>query len=488
MAIGRFTCLAILAALVAVAYSQQSYVGAYVLLSRVARNSEPVGLKELQILAAQAKTLPVNRLWFSFFAPTLVYYPGSYTLEHARLNVSKTGDFGFVAIKQAIDTLQAAGVEVFLSMGGWNYNCFPYMYARYSVGGYGQSTPNYYKIETFGKGDINNCVDSNQYCYVCEPPTENTTLSDFQIFPEPEHSATWQQATKYVEQHANASFPPKWNYDMITGNKWIDPKTGKETTIPGDPFYLQVSRDPYQDLVYLAKDLGAAGIDIDYEEFWHGDYFKVGDNPNGPWSLPQTTYKYAAIVRDVMINVQNIYPTLKVSTAAGAVGAWSTPWWGGNLKGLWYNVKQWYPELIDFMSTSQNAGGINVMTYDLSDNPTYHECPDDNDCSLDKQVAFYMKTYDDAQIVANVGYEIGIPAYPAPDHDKSHQLPLTSSLLSTIVANTQTGHKGGFFWEVFKPAVDAGNAGPTEVAQSLCRALLPGSPRCVGTLPNITAV
>jgi hypothetical protein len=36
--------------------------------------------------------------------------------------------------------------------------------------------------------------------------------------------------------------------------------------------------------------------------------------------------------------------------------------------------------------------------------------------------------------------------------------------------------------------VDTGNASPTEVAQALCRTLLPGSPRCTGTLPNVTAV
>ena len=100
-------------------------------------------------------------------------------------------------------------------MGGWNYNCFPYMYARYSVGGYGMDTPNYYKIQQFGGGDINKCVESNQFCYVCEPPSEGTSLNDFQIFPEPEHSDTWQQATQMVTAHANSSFPPKWNYDMV---------------------------------------------------------------------------------------------------------------------------------------------------------------------------------------------------------------------------------------------------------------------------------
>lgn len=100
-------------------------------------------------------------------------------------------------------------------MGGWNYNCFPYLYARYSVGGYGNNTPNYWKIEKFGSGDIDKCVPENQFCYVCEPPSENTTLRDFEIFPEPEHSDTWQQAVKYVEAHANSSYPPKWNYDMV---------------------------------------------------------------------------------------------------------------------------------------------------------------------------------------------------------------------------------------------------------------------------------
>ena len=107
-----------------------------------------------------------------------------------------------------------------------------------------------------------------------------------------------------------------------------------------------------------------------------------------------------------------------------------------------------YPDTITFMSVGPNAGGINVMTYDLSDNPQFHECPDDNDCPLDKQVAFYMKTYQDAGIVATVGYEIGVPAYPSPEHDAAHQLPLTPTLLRSIVSQTQSQFKGAFFWEV----------------------------------------
>lgn len=86
------------------------------------------------------------------------------------------------------------------------------------------------------------------------------------------------------------------------------------------------------------------------------------------------------------------------------------------------------------MATGKNAGGINVMTYDLSSDQTFHECPNDDTCALDKQVAFYMDTYNKSQIQANVGYEIGQPAYPDINHDKAGQLPLTTDMLSKIIS------------------------------------------------------
>lgn len=147
---------------------------------------------------------------------------------------------------------------------------------------------------------------------------------------------------------------------------------------------------------------------------------------------------------------------------------------------------QLYPNATDFMSKGANAGGINVMSYDLSDNPQFHECPDDNDCPLDKQVAFYMKAYQDAQIPANVGYEVGVPAYPSPDHDASHQLPLTHAMLSSIVSETQTQFPSAFFWELFKAQNQTDYASATQVAQTLCSVILK-SRRCVGALPNVTA-
>ena len=154
-------------------------------------------------------------------------------------------------------------------------------------------------------------------------------------------------------------------------------------------------------------------------------------------------YKYAAIAKDMQSNVEAIAPTLKFSTASAAVGAWSGSWWGGNLKGLWLELKQKFSDLYKNME-------VNVMTYDLSADENFHECPDDQDCPLDKQVAFYMNTYKTAGIEANVGYEIGTPAYPNPIHDAKSQLPLTKDMLSSIISTTQSQHKGGFLWEIFK--------------------------------------
>eukprot|EP00301_Raphidiophrys_heterophryoidea_P014878 c2334_g1_i1.p1 GENE.c2334_g1_i1~~c2334_g1_i1.p1 ORF type:complete len:556 (+),score=141.43 c2334_g1_i1:41-1669(+) len=458
-----------------------NYVGGYLMLPRRDASGAIVGMSELAALANNAATIPLNRIWLAFFAPTLVYLPNSNTLQFTGLNVSSSGDYGFAEIKNYTQILQKAGVDVFLSMGGWNYNCYPYYYMRYSVGGYGTSTPNYWKIQQFGNGDMNQCNESNQFCYVCEPPSEGTSDADFQIFPEPSFSSTWQQAKAWVA--SAAPVPPVWNEDMIPGNQYVDPKTGISTKVPGNNMYATLNRDPYQDLVYLAKDLGVAGVDIDYEEFWHADFFKTGPS-TGPWNLTQTVYKYAAIAYDVATNIKAIQPTLKLSTAGGAVGAWQGNWWGGNLKGVWFYTKKWFPFIMDFMSTGANAGGINVMSYDLSDNPQFHECPDDNSCPLDSQVAYYMNTYQVAGIQAAVGYEISTPAYPDKAHDPTHQLPLTTSMLSSITSNTQSKFPSGFLWELYKPADSSDHATATQTAQAICKSVMPSSPRCSGTIPG----
>ena len=361
----------------------------------------------------------------------------------------------------------------------WDFNCFGYLYTRYSVGGYGSSTPNFWKIQQNCAGSVDNASPENEWCYTCEPQSADEGLGDFAMFPEPAWSATWQQAAQWVrtsQAHhddiitsshvsqvassgGNPSYPPVWDTDMVPGLNWTDPKTGITVTVPGLPSYYPAQRDPYQDIVYLARDLGASGIDIDYEEDWHADYYKYGP-AGGPWLLPQTVYKLAAILKDVSINIAAIQPTLVLSTAASAAGAWSGNWWGGNLKGVWLWLQTWYPDLMDSVA---NGGGVNVMAYDLSDNEQYYECPETNVCTLDQQVAFYMQTYGTASITAGVGYEIGTPAYPDPIHDPSNQLPLTLSELALIIQNTQPQYSGGFFWEMFRTPANPQEASPTQV-------------------------
>ncbi|KAF9209558.1 hypothetical protein BGZ49_003343 [Haplosporangium sp. Z 27] len=438
------------------------------------------GPSKLKALADNAAKIPVNRIFLSFARPDMTYVPGSKTLQYVGLNYAATSDYGFADLKAKVATLVANGVEVFLSVGGWNYGCFPYAYTYYTVGGYGTSTPNFYKIQQFG-GSVSDCTEANMWCYTCEPQSQNTTLADFDIFPEPSDSTTWQTAQKYIIANAGGD-QPVFHPEIVPGQSWTDPNNKMKLTIPGSNYYAQQKRDPYQDLVYLAKDLGLSGVDIDYEEMWHADMFKNGSS-TGPWTSHQTVYKYTAIMRDVQLNIQAIQPSLKLATAASAAGGLSTNWWGGNLKNIWYNMFKWYPDVYNFVAAGSNGGGVNIMTYDLSDNEQYYECPDSSTCTLSQQVNYYMNSYAANNMTAHVGYEIGTPAYPDPSHDPTHQLPLIQSELTSILA--AQGSKGGFFWELYKPAAASTNVDPTSVAQQICKAALGASTaRCSGVIPQ----
>ncbi|KAI9329171.1 hypothetical protein BDR26DRAFT_1011862 [Obelidium mucronatum] len=462
--------------------------GGYLLLNPT------TGPAKLAALADNAATIPVNRIYLSFVAPTMVYVPGSNTLEYADIGYSSTGDHGFAAVKAAVAKLQAGGVEVFLSMGGWNYNCYPYFYAKYSIAYFGTG-PNYWKITKYGGGSAAGCTAANMWCYVCEPESEGTTLNDFIVFPEPDSTPSWKAAQATILAGAKGE-AVKWNPQIIGGAQYTDPIDGKTvTTVPGSNYWKTVNRDPYQDFVYLAKDLGLDGIDLDYEEMWHADTFRSGTGM-GPFKLDQTVYKYAAMTLDMINSIKAIYPVCKLSTAAGAAGAWSTNWWGGNLKGLWHYTNLWYPDVIKFMSTGANAGGINVMTYDLSKNNNFFECPSGStaDCDLVGQVKFYMNTYAADNIPARVGYEIGQAAYPDPTNDPTNQIPLTQSALTGILSGvSSTSTIGGFFWELYKPKNSAptgptgqpDNVDATTAAQQICAKILPGAARCSGVIPPI---
>ncbi|KAJ3294148.1 hypothetical protein HDU79_011408 [Rhizoclosmatium sp. JEL0117] len=456
----------------------EKFAGAYVLFG------DP---QKLALIAQNAATLPVNRVWLSFARPDMYYEPGSNTLVGVGLNYNNTqADYGFAEIKKYTAQLQAGGVEVFLSMGGWDYNCWPWAYAQYSIFNYGSTTPTFQStIGTYAGGDIAKCNAGNQFCYACEPPSNGNTPDSYAVFPEPDFSATWKQAQDYVTTNNKMGEAPVWHPELVAGYVYNTPKNG-QVAVPGLNTWYTKKRDPYQDLVLLAKDLGLDGIDIDYEEFWHADMFKADasaqQNCGNGCTLYQTVFKYAAILQDVRLNIQQNYPTLKLSTAASAAGAWAGTWWGGNLKGITLNMVPSYPDLVQYLATGANAGGWNVMSYDLSAS-TVNCPPAPATCTLDGQVNFYMGQYASAGVPANVGYEIGTPAYPPPS-DAKNQVPLTNVAAGEILSNTQPFYKGGFFWELFKPQGTNADAHVNILAQSLCKAVLgANTPRCSGSVP-----
>ncbi len=99
------------------AAAQSNWVGGYALLNG------PDGLRKLSLLSASPATLPITRLFLGFATPSMVYVPGSLNMSLVGLQLSNSADGGFAALKTAITTLQAAGVQTLLSLGGWNFNC-----------------------------------------------------------------------------------------------------------------------------------------------------------------------------------------------------------------------------------------------------------------------------------------------------------------------------------------------------------------------------
>ncbi|WP_027555963.1 glycosyl hydrolase family 18 protein [Bradyrhizobium sp. Cp5.3] len=207
--------------------------------------------------------------------------------------------------------------------------------------------------------------------------------------------------------------------------------------------------DAYKNIVSLANDLGVAGIDVDYEEFWHADInakswtltpdkitppgpdeFKAKllsdtalmergmgedvfddsmklnpDSKTTPRAMPRTIEKFAAILKSLDTSIKSIKPSLKLSAAAPATGGipimsanWGTvapnsgidggAWWGGNLYGLIYNTALLHQAEIDKLSH------IGVMSYDLSDASCESAHPDSHiPCDLVGQVNFYYNQF-----------------------------------------------------------------------------------------------
>jgi len=145
----------------------------------------------------------------------------------------------------------------------------------------------------------------------------------------------------------------------------------------------------------LTNDLGADGVDLDYEEFWHADINRhkwnvpsiydlsllpnlkyetvrakfdggkdAGSGGGGPWIMPETIAKFEAILSLLVQYRLEINSNLKFVIPAPAVGSIPTmtakwgdasvavvmdqgrAWYGGNLKGLIYNTAWKNPEIL----------------------------------------------------------------------------------------------------------------------------------------------
>ena len=208
-----------------------------------------------------------------------------------------------------------------------------------------------------------------------------------------------------------------------------------------DKASTQDAKLAYQNLVNLTNDLGAAGIDLDYEEFWHADLnshiWTVPDSyaakelakkyPNNdipydaliehfgsepayseggaigtgsPGIMPDTVEKFGDIIKTIHHNIKQINPSLKISAALPAVGStpimmskwgldsnttydFGAPWYHGNLKGLMYELAQ------QDVDTANMIDSMAVMSYDLSKENGQYIGKD----GLAGQVAFYMNEY-----------------------------------------------------------------------------------------------
>lgn len=210
-----------------------------------------------------------------------------------------------------------------------------------------------------------------------------------------------------------------------------------------NPATAEAANLAYRNIVKLANDLGVAGIDLDYEEFWHADlnaysWKLTPDNIQLPSSnveyittsqlstmgksglvyddnmqinsgtekmprmMEKTEDKFSAIMKSLYTSIDAINPELKLSAAAPATGGipnmsanwgingfttytYGGAWWGGNLSGLIYNTALRYPDLINKLSS------IGIMSYDLSET----DCGGETNipCDLAGQVDFYYSSF-----------------------------------------------------------------------------------------------
>ena len=346
--------------------------------------------------------MPVDRLVIGFFRPDVDLSSmwktpePSFTFEN--IGFGKGMDLTFTVFKNLIKNIKLnCGVkEVYLSMGGWNFNCYP----KFAQNSHSHQQKQYWKKDS----SIN-----NMYHHVCSPSGPDRTAYTF--FPDPAYNSKLDQNISgdiydywSIRIRPGFSTPkkviPKWEWpddqllDLQTYDNLVNSERecrsavdgGERCSLTADDevvyknfgyidlsgrvdissteFIGQAVVDPircYDSFVEFAAKVEADGIDLDYEETWHADTFKVGNagpalqtslgaggpwkwkTAKGPYMFSQTKGKFARIVAVLKKAIANHAPNqLKLSMPGPAVGFndtgyGNTSWYGGNLKGLYLN-------------------------------------------------------------------------------------------------------------------------------------------------------
>jgi hypothetical protein len=378
---------------------------------------------------------------------------------------------------KTIDAPNGDKMQVYLSMGGWNYNCVPLFYTN-SFASVQPQTDNRNPNSTINL-DKDNQPTAN-YGHKCEPKnamggTRDDVPLNYTFFPDPAgdddpslmspsgdeyHSAytKWQRMIKN-DNYKGMSIklrPTATSSGLTNWPEWTKDHTHYDLSpVPpkayvGNNEFLSAKK-VYTSFVQMAQQVGAHGVDLDYEEFWHADSFhepNSGSSQDGakfnngsPGIFPRTKAKLlriALMLKSECLKQIVIGGTkhMGLSIPAPAVGASPNKWYYGNLKGLFLDDSQTFDPKLQFPDGKEQFewakmvlawtglktaltdnklinklfnGGVYPMTYDLG--AAGNECPI-ADCDLTSQVMYYNQEYNKINIDTYIGFEIGRPAYP----------------------------------------------------------------------------
>lgn len=391
-----------------------------------------------------------------------------------------------------------ATMEVYLSMGGWNFNCVPLFYTNSFASVEVQTSNREWSEDKphFGnkcepKNAMGKTADKINYTFFPDPAVDDDTSTD--IFSEADASSGG--GGSYWKEMITNDMYRGWSIRLTPNGKKLEDQqwplwTNNGTTgnlIPVQSHAI-VGNDKfpgaeivYTNFVYMASAVGANGVDLDYEEFWHADSFHDTLPVNGlapPYNssshglLSRTKAKLVRIslmLKWACLQTQSgksTRTTMGLSIPAPAVAVSPGPWYYGNLKGLFlddiyfswaeYISRATGLQISDNLFNKLYDGGVCPMIYDLGGSGNDCVGPNKTQCSLQLQLPYYKKQFDNAKISTYIPFEVGRPAYPQTgtiSTVNNKTLPPSKTDVSNILNNSDMNTHytlGAFYWELFK--------------------------------------